>query len=64
MGFNSGLKGLNAQLNPICHLPVLLGAHHILHGSRIRVKIAPTCFGIVASSSGSALSMLAKVKLW
>ena len=29
---------LNAQLNPICHLLALLGAHHILHVSRIRVK--------------------------
>jgi len=29
---------LNAELNPICHLLVLLGAHHILHVSRIRVK--------------------------
>ena len=29
---------LNAELNPICHLLVLLGAHHILHISRIRVK--------------------------
>ena len=29
----------NAELNPICHLPPLLGAHHILHVSRIRVKI-------------------------
>jgi len=29
---------LNAELNPICHLPALLGAHHILHVSRIRVK--------------------------
>jgi len=34
MGFNSAFKGLN----PICHLLVLLGAHHILHVSRIRVK--------------------------
>jgi hypothetical protein len=25
-------------LNPICHLLALLGAHHILHFSRIRVK--------------------------
>jgi hypothetical protein len=31
-------KGLNAELNPICHLLALLGAHHILHVSRIRVK--------------------------
>ena len=30
---------LNAVLNPICHLLALLGAHHILHVSRIRVKI-------------------------
>ena len=54
MGFNSGFKGLitvqkaapliltfnplNAEFNPICHLLVLLGAHPILHISRIRVK--------------------------
>jgi len=30
---------LNAELNPICYLLVLLGAHHFLHGSRIRVKL-------------------------
>jgi hypothetical protein len=29
---------LKAELNPICHLLALLGAHHILHVSRIRVK--------------------------
>jgi hypothetical protein len=29
---------LNAELNPICHLLALLGAHHILHISKIRVK--------------------------
>jgi len=28
----------NAKLNPICHLLALLGAHHILHVSRVRVK--------------------------
>ena len=28
----------NIELNPICHLLALLGAHHILHVSRIRVK--------------------------
>ena len=32
------LNPLNADLNPICHLLALLGAHHILHISRIRVK--------------------------
>jgi len=52
MGFNSGFKGLkkeertapyfnhlNAELDPICYLLALLGAHHILHVSRIRVKV-------------------------
>ena len=29
---------LNAELNPICHLLALLGAHHILHVSRTRVN--------------------------
>ena len=31
-------KPLNAELNPICNLLALLGAHHILHVIRIRVK--------------------------
>jgi len=30
---------LNAELNPICNLLSLLGAHHILHVGRIRVKV-------------------------
>jgi len=34
MGFNP----LNAELNPICHLLALLGAHHIFHISRVRVN--------------------------
>jgi hypothetical protein len=29
---------LNAEINPICHLLVLLEAHLILYVSRIRVK--------------------------
>jgi hypothetical protein len=29
---------LNTELNPICHLLALLGAHHILHISRIRAN--------------------------
>jgi hypothetical protein len=33
------LNPLNAELNPICHLLALLGAHHILHVSRIRVNV-------------------------
>ena len=30
---------LNPELNPICYLLALSGAHHFLHVSRIRVKI-------------------------
>ena len=29
---------LNAELKPICHLLTLLGAHHILHVSGLRVN--------------------------
>ena len=32
------INPLNAELNPICHLLALLGAHHILHVNRIRVN--------------------------
>ena len=30
---------LKAELNPICHLLTLLGAHLIFHVSRIRIKL-------------------------
>jgi len=33
----SGFNPLNAELNPICYLLALLGVHHFLHVSRIRV---------------------------
>jgi len=33
------INPLNANINLICHLLALLGAHRILHFSRIRVKI-------------------------
>jgi len=35
----NALNSLNAELNPICHLLALLGAHHILHISGIKVKM-------------------------
>jgi hypothetical protein len=37
-GEGANINPLNAELNPICHLLALLGAHHILHVSRIRVN--------------------------
>ena len=35
-------NALNAELNPICHFLALLGAHPILHVSRITVKAVLT----------------------
>ena len=32
-------KPLNAELNTICYLLALIGAHHFFHVSRIRVKL-------------------------
>jgi len=40
------INPLNAKLNPICYLLALLGAHHFLHVSRIRVKAAEFFFFI------------------
>jgi len=37
----TAINPLNAELNPICYLLALLGAHHFLHVSRIRVKCLP-----------------------
>ena len=37
-GFSS-FNPLNTELNTICHLLALLGAHHILYVSRMRVNI-------------------------
>ena len=34
------LNHLNAELNPICHLLALLGAHHIFHINRIHSFIS------------------------
>ena len=33
------LNPLKPELNPICYLLALLGTHHFLHVSRIRVKL-------------------------
>ena len=40
-GFELGFRfnPLNPELNPICYLLALFGAHHFLHVSRIRVKL-------------------------
>jgi len=37
--WEDNINPLNAELNPIWHLLALLGVHHFLHVSRIRVKM-------------------------
>jgi len=53
---------LKAELNPISHLLALLGAHHILHVSRIRVNLLFlvdfTCFGRCFRPSSGALDCI------
>ena len=46
------LNPLNAELNPICHLLALLGAHHIFHVSGLRVN---RCAAAVPTSKDSRL---------
>jgi len=38
-GKTYNINPLKPELNPICYLLALLGAHHFLHLSRIRVKL-------------------------
>ena len=37
--FARAFNPLNPEINPICYLLALLGAHHFLYVSRIRVKL-------------------------
>jgi len=45
------LNPLNAELNPICYLLALLGVHHFLHISRIRVNWAQVKVPFIISIS-------------
>jgi len=47
------LNPLNPELNPICYLLALLGAHHFLHVSRIRVKLLT--FGLLIYIYGAPI---------
>ena len=40
------INPLNAELNPICYLLALLGAHHILHVSGVRVNHVYAVFDV------------------
>jgi len=56
------LNPLNAELNPICHSLALLGAHHILHDSRIRVKHASAIVvAVICSYVGRFIYYLASI---
>jgi hypothetical protein len=35
----NNIKPLYTELNPICHLLALAGAHHFVHVTRVRVKV-------------------------
>ena len=51
------INPLNAELNPICHLLALVGVHHILHVSRIRVN-PDEWSSVVQRSSGKVPAIL------
>jgi hypothetical protein len=59
----SSLNPLNAELNPICYLLALLGAHHILHVSRVRVKDSLKVSTIELHLSGRWLSGLSIIQI-
>jgi len=44
---------LNAELNPICHLLALFGAHHIFHVSGLRVNIVGGSIHIVKKNTNA-----------
>jgi len=43
------INPINAELNPICHLLALLGAHHFLHVSGIKVNSINMTSGVCHS---------------
>jgi hypothetical protein len=55
---------LNSELSPICHLLTLLGAHHILHVSRVRVKtVGEKGFGYRQYKNGRVILTYLKGKV-
>jgi len=59
----SVINPLNAELNPICHLLALLGAHHILHVSRIGVKTDRLTQKVTADSRSEVILMYAMMMI-
>jgi len=54
---------LNAELNPICYLLALLGAHHFLHVSRIGVKRDKDSFAGRCGHGGGQVSVTSELRL-
>jgi len=52
---------LNTELNPICHLLALLGAHPILHVSGIRVKHVQHCISGAREQKVTSLDALSQI---
>jgi len=58
------VNALNAELNPICHLLALLGAHHILHVSRIRVNASRWQMGFNSAFNVLSSTCLRNFREW
>ena len=58
MGLNSAFKGLNGELNPICHLLALLGGATIVVVSRLRVN------RVIDRGAGSEMQVCASAPPW
>jgi hypothetical protein len=57
------INPLKSKLNPNCHLLALLGAHHILHVSRIRVN-PPAPFQPATHVRGFKMLNVLDASLW
>jgi len=62
--FQTSVKTLKAELNPICHLLALLGAHHILHVSKLRANSPVPLNSLVTPTSHSLISLPHKTCKW
>jgi len=58
------INTLNAEVNPICHLLALLVAQHILHISRISVKIYLSVNHTIAMNCRSSYRQLVTKQTW
>jgi hypothetical protein len=57
----SCVNTLKAELNPMCHLLALLGAHLIFHVSRIRVNLHLQCIRNIWRSCDKYYNIIMKV---